>query len=334
MKNFLNKLENTFTALPRMIKGTFNNYIKEFYVAKAKLQNFVQTNYQLGVHHIDRCNMSDAKLRFFMVTKLEPNFALAHYHLARCHLYNLAFDKAKEELHIAISLDKKLQAAKFRLEMLNQEVRNNEPMPMQVIEEDYDNLSSKYEELIENQQEQDAQEILAKLIAKHTEGIEDPFVLDLGCGTGLMGIHLRRIVAIKSLLGIDISERMSDLAKQLVLDDHSVYNHIKKLDFHNLTSVIDKYDVITACMSFVYVNDLTKIFKNLEKVTAKRAILGLVVLKSTKDDISFDYKNGCFSFSLKYLESVFKKFNWTVIEHKELKSFSNGSHGLVFVLKK
>ena len=332
MKETLLNLERSIANFPQTIKNIFANFVREYNVVVNKFKNLSATNYNLGVYHIDRCNMNDAKMRFIFTIKLDPKVALAHYHLARCHMFNLDFDKAKDELRIAISLDKNLKAAKYRLNLLEKTLKND-PVPLQVIEEDYDNLADNYESYIEEQQKYNSPELLTKMLAEHVEDLNEPMALDIGCGTGLVGFYLRQAVAIKSLVGIDISKRMLVLAEELEIENRVVYNDIEYCDFNQFRPTKDKYNIITACMSLVYSNDLSKFLKLLEKIIAKQAILGLVLLKSDNDAVIFDYKQGCFSFGLEYLEAVFKKHKWTIIEQKEIKLFANGAKGLLFVLK-
>lgn len=332
MKDRIIQLGNFVKSLPDTMGEFFLDTINQLKIAREKLKNFAETNYKLGIYHIDKGNMTDAKFRFFMVSRLEPNNELAHYHLARCHLYNLNFDKAKEELKQALEIDKNFKAAKFRLKFAEQSIKD-ENIPIEVIEEDYNNLADSYETIFTNQFTKDIQEILAKLLAEHVEGIEDPFMIDLGCGTGMVGYNVRNIVAIKSLLGIDISGKMLDYAKELTINETPVYNHVRKMDFHNLSHITDNYDIITACLSFEYCHDLLKLFKQLDKIKARRAVLGLAVLKSTTGDVVFDYKNSCYSFSLEYLNNVFKTFRWKILEQKDIKIMSDGTHGLIFILK-
>jgi len=86
-------------------------------------------------------------------------------------------------------------------------------------------------------------------------------------------------------------------------------------------------------MSFSYANDLSAIFTKIANITLEETILGLVVLKSSLEPIEFNYDYACFSFSEKFLQDIFKKFNWLVVEQKEITLFVDGSIGLMFILK-
>ncbi len=88
-------------------------------------------------------------------------------------------------------------------------------------------------------------------------------VLDLGCGTGLLGVCLGRIDG--ALIGVDISKGMIDQAAR-----HSVYDR-----FHhaNLLDALEDtpaalYQVITALDVFIYTGDLKNALPNAERILA------------------------------------------------------------------
>lgn len=74
-------------------------------------------------------------------------------------------------------------------------------------------------------------------------------VLDLGCGTGLMGEMLRPIAA--RLEGFDISARM--LAKARA---RSIYDRLEKADLQDFRYAGDRPDLVTAADVFMYVGAL------------------------------------------------------------------------------
>lgn len=337
MKTKILALEEYIVNIPKNIRNYIANIIEQVKDAKRKLNNLSETNYNLGIFHINKSNMADAKMRFIFAIKLKPDLTLAHYHLARCHLFNLDFEKARSEFAIALSLNPNLEAAKYRLDILNKTVKLK-PTPMQIIEEDYDNFSSRYEDYLENKQKYRAPELLAKVIAKYiqdtNEDASDKRVLDLGCGTGLVGIYLKQLVAFKSLTGVDISTKMLELAKELEIDNKPIYTDMQHCDFLDLKATKRKYSIVTACLSLCYNSDLTHILSKLDELVENDSIFGLVVLKSESEGVVFDYDNGCFAFSTSYLLKTFKKYKWEIVIQEEIKLYEKGSKGLMFLLNK
>lgn len=82
-------------------------------------------------------------------------------------------------------------------------------------------------------------------------------VLDLGCGTGLLGVYLGRLHG--HLIGVDLSEKMIEQAAR-----HGVYSrfhHVNILDALRDTPA-DHYEVITCLDALVYVGDLAPVIPN------------------------------------------------------------------------
>lgn len=78
-------------------------------------------------------------------------------------------------------------------------------------------------------------------------------VLDLGCGTGLLGLCLGRLDGF--LIGVDISHKMIEQAKR-----HDVYDRfhtVNLLDALRETNA-DMFEVMTALDVFIYTGDLTE----------------------------------------------------------------------------
>jgi predicted TPR repeat methyltransferase len=99
-------------------------------------------------------------------------------------------------------------------------------------------------------------------------------LLDLGCGTGLVGAAFRPFAA--HLVGADLSPAMLARAQAKELYD--------RLTVGNLSSVLAdeiahgaKYDLVLAADVFVYVNDLGKIIAAVARVLAPTGIFAFTV---------------------------------------------------------
>lgn len=79
-------------------------------------------------------------------------------------------------------------------------------------------------------------------------------VLDLGCGTGLCGAHVR--ARADHLSGVDISPAMVDKARQ-----RAVYDTLHVGDIHDfLATDQTPYDLVLAADVFIYVGELEQVF--------------------------------------------------------------------------
>jgi tetratricopeptide (TPR) repeat protein len=71
---------------------------EEFFVIKEKCKDLRQTNYNLGLKHIEKGNLFDAIFRFYLIKKFWPDFFDAYYQLAYCLLLNDKPQKAEKIL--------------------------------------------------------------------------------------------------------------------------------------------------------------------------------------------------------------------------------------------
>jgi predicted TPR repeat methyltransferase len=86
-------------------------------------------------------------------------------------------------------------------------------------------------------------------------------LLDLGCGTGLVGVYLQHTIGRieGALIGVDLSEKMIEQAAQ-----HGIYarfHQVNVLDALEATPA-DHYEVITCADVLVYVGDLAPVIPN------------------------------------------------------------------------
>ncbi|MDF1484980.1 methyltransferase domain-containing protein [Ramlibacter sp. H39-3-26] len=107
-------------------------------------------------------------------------------------------------------------------------------------------------------------------------------VLDLGCGTGLLGVCLGRIDG--ALVGVDLSMKMIEQAAR-----HGVYDR-----FHNV-NLLDAlqatpdslYEVITAADVFIYVGDLSQAIPNACRILVPGGRLMFSCEAATDDEADY-----------------------------------------------
>ena len=325
MKEKLLKIENILAKVPSKLKGLYQYFIENLLTIAEKSKDLIKTNYELGLYHLNNGNIHDAKFRFFWLVKFKPDHALARYNLARCYIFEAKLDKAKVQLEEAIAIDPKLETAKYRLGLLTHSLKEPKIIT-EIVKEDYDSSAKRYEKYNFEKMGYKAPVDLVKAIKGYLN--EDSEILDIGCGTGVIGMCLKDN-KFKYLTGIDISENMLELAKEI--EGNKIYTETKILDFNDLSSLNTKFNVITACMSFGYTNDLAQVLKSLSAISHKDAILAFIVLKSVDRRIDFDYEHGAICYSKDFLESIFS--NWKILENKEINIYELNGPGLLYILR-
>jgi tetratricopeptide (TPR) repeat protein len=101
--------------------------IKEYALIKEKSKNLVETNYKLGMSHLEKGNLSDAHFRFFIMTKFWPQFYEAYYQLAYVLILKERPLRAKKVLEDLISKNPEIDP-KFHelLEQININIKSLE----------------------------------------------------------------------------------------------------------------------------------------------------------------------------------------------------------------
>ncbi|KFE36830.1 type 12 methyltransferase [Thioclava atlantica] len=120
-------------------------------------------------------------------------------------------------------------------------------MPAAFVETLFDQYASEFETALLDKLDYRAPELLAG-------GLTAPYgrVLDLGCGTGLMGVELR--AGADELEGWDISAEMLREAEA-----KGIYDRLEKRDLSALSPAPARWDLITAADVFAYLGALERI---------------------------------------------------------------------------
>jgi predicted TPR repeat methyltransferase len=127
-------------------------------------------------------------------------------------------------------------------------------MPRKVVEDLFDDHASHFDSLLVNELGYLVPSKLFDLILRHAEKNALVDALDLGCGTGLMGVQLHPIV--KTLVGVDLSRRMLEKAKA-----RGIYNELACRDIVEFSkSDTRSYDLVTSTDVFIYVGELSAVF--------------------------------------------------------------------------
>ena len=98
--------------------------------------------------------------------------------------------------------------------------------------------------------------------------LKDKAVLDLGCG---FGEHCKRFVesGAKKVVGIDISEKMLEIAKIENADPKITYINMPMEDISKLN---EKFDVVVSSLAFHYVEDFSGVVKNIYDLLNEKGI--------------------------------------------------------------
>jgi len=154
--------------------------------------------------------------------------------------------------------------------------------------------------------------------------------LDLGCGTGLVGVALHGLF--KSIDGVDLSNQMLKECKS-----KEIYNELFLDDIENfLNNTSITYDLIVAADVFIYIGSLDLIFQTASNVLNKNGffIFSIEYVKGYDFELQPSRRYG---HTLTYIEKLSLKMGLNIVEIKsELirKEMENDINGFTTLLQK
>jgi len=97
-EKFVTNLQQKSEKFCGFLGEKFQLVLDEFHSIRAKCDNLRETNYQNGLRHLEKGNLSDAIFRFRFIKKFWPDLLDAHYQLAYCLLLSQRPFEAKKIL--------------------------------------------------------------------------------------------------------------------------------------------------------------------------------------------------------------------------------------------
>jgi len=109
-------------------------------------------------------------------------------------------------------------------------------------------------------------------------------ILDAGCGTGLVGIELKKC-GYSNIEGVDFSQSMLDLVPQ------GTYKKIEKIDLNKPLKFKDNmYDVLMCVGTFTYGHVKPKALDELIRITKNRGLICFTINEGIYEEYGFDKK--------------------------------------------
>ena len=109
-------------------------------------------------------------------------------------------------------------------------------------------------------------------------------ILDAGCGTGLVGIELKKY-GYSNIEGVDFSQNMLNLVPQ------SIYKKIEKIDLNKALKFKDNiYDVIMCVGTFTYGHVKPQALDELIRITKNKGFICFTINEGIYEEYGFDNK--------------------------------------------
>ena len=321
------------------IKGYYNNafhglspisLLKQWYKDpkewcidnRNKLQHLAQTNLHLAIYHFNNGDSGDAIFRLHLLKLFSPFPPAAQYYMGRCYMEKFKPNKAKHYLlEYKRTGDQKFATeTEYCLQVLDKRP-DIDAIPISIVTHNCDR-AAKYQRnpvLTEKKGQISLQRQICDMLATSLTNNEQSLaknVLDLGCGSGILGQYIRQARMANVIVGVDISSKMLEIAQTLQFDGMQTYSRLIHQDvreFFIKSNDRNIYDIVIASNLVTYFRDIKLLFDGIDKLSTETAIL-VLSFKNTKDqgDQRFIHNIEEFHYSKQYIQRVIADTVWEI----------------------
>ena len=206
--------------------------------------------------------LEDAISHYRQAIHLQPHVTELHHNLALVFQQQGNTEEAISCLKNELKLNSNAESAQHLLAALQNTPTDRAPATY--VRETFDGYADGFDQHLVSKLGYHAPGLLAQTL-RHAIGSPPPLlnILDLGCGTGLFGEEIKDLK--KNLVGIDLSSRMIDKARQRHLYDELIVGDI--LDYL-AEAKPGQFDLIAATDVFIYVGNLLPVFEQASRILA------------------------------------------------------------------
>ena len=283
--------------------------VKAYTKALAIKPDYAETYYNLGNILKQKGKLEGALEAYNKVISINPNYANAHYNVGVIFKEQGKLESALTAYNKALGIKPDYAEAQHMVSALTGQTTNSPPR--QYIETLFDGYSKKFEQALVGNLEYKVPKLLTDIIVKEHGSSSLGSILDLGCGTGLTGLEIKDFCS--HLEGIDLSKNMIELANV-----KNVYNKLTHTDiFEYLNNTRLCFDYFIATDVLIYVGDLSELFRLIKSKNKKNGKLAFSTEETQKPGFQLE-TSGRYSHSKSYIESICKKFGYSISHYSEV----------------
>ncbi len=182
--------------------------------------------------------------------------------------------------------------------------------PRQYVQQLFDDYAEEFDAHLVQQLRYQGHQLLISRLPPEADP-RFPRVLDLGCGTGLCGVHVR--TRADHLTGVDISPAMVAKARQ-----RAVYDTLHVGDIHDfLATTQEPYDLVLAADVFIYVGALEQAFSLLATRMRPGSWLAFTVEDAAPDQTVQLLPSLRYAHSPAYLKDLAQRHGYDMVSSHE-----------------
>jgi predicted TPR repeat methyltransferase len=215
-------------------------------------------NLGIVLHELARPDEAEASYR--KALQIRPDYSDAHANLAHTLSSLGRTNEALACYQRQIELDPEAVSAQHHIAALTG--KNTERAPDRYIENLFDSYADKFDTHLQQELEYEAPAKLAALVERRLAPVAEKWnILDLGCGTGLVGSAMAPFA--QRLVGVDLSEKMLKKANA-----RNIYQRLERSDLLVMmrSEEASSYDVIVAADVFIYLGKIDEIVGEIKRL--------------------------------------------------------------------
>jgi predicted TPR repeat methyltransferase len=218
-----------------------------------------EAHYGLGVTLLERSDAQNAAVCFQTALGLKADFAKAHNGLGFTFLVSGKQADALTCFQRTLHIDPDDGMAMHLTASLTGS--NPERPPDQYVEKLFDGFAATFDNQLQQLKYETPKHLMALVAQVSTPASGKWCVLDLGCGTGLVGVEVAPYS--QQLVGVDLSSKM--LAKARA---RNLYHRLEQADLVSMMSneAASSYDLVTAADTFIYVGKLEDVTREAKRL--------------------------------------------------------------------
>jgi len=239
----------------------------------------------------------DALASFDAALALAPNYAEALVSRAEALVSLQRHDEAVAAFERALPLGKDTELIRYALASLGAQA-TPPAAPPDYVAALFDGYADNFDAHLQGKLAYRTPELLAQALMAQQPPVHS-HIVDLGCGTGLCGPHLKPLA--RRLVGVDLSAAMLDKARATGLYDELIQGDLAPV----LRAQPASLDIAVAADVFVYIGDLAEVFAAVQARLQPGGLFAFSV--EACDDETTDYRlspTRRYAHSLPYLQRL------------------------------
>jgi predicted TPR repeat methyltransferase len=233
--------------------------------------DYAEAYYHLGQTLEDQGKSEAAIVCYRKALSVNPDLVLAHYNLGTALRVQDKLDEAAACFQQVIRLEPDNDMAQYLLSCLTGQ--NPERAPSKYVANLFDNHAPEFDEHLVQKLQYKVPEDLVNLARQCSNIPQEKWdVLDLGCGTGLVGLAIAPYA--RQLVGVDLSANMLAKAR-----DRNLYHRLEQQDLLSMMKLemASSYDVIVAADVFIYLGNIEDIIRATTRLLRPKGLVAFSV---------------------------------------------------------